>query len=878
MPRPKRPESPSRVLVGVPGAEDAAVLQRLLAQEGVGSHHCRSLTGLCRGLESAPDAVIVCEELLGDGGITALARALQPQPEWSDLPVLLMVSGGSESPLALAAMQELPHVLLLDRPMRLATFTSALRLALQSRRRQKQVRDFLVERQQVEAILRQREAEARAAAADLGALMDAVPAITFVARGSRCRKITMNRAAAQLLRLPPAANSSLTAPPARRPRHFQAFQDGKRLANTALPMQRAAARGEEIRGFEFTLVFDDGTSRELIGNAVPLRDERGAARGAIGAFVDITDRQRAEVALRQSEQEYRAMFELMGVGKAEADPRTGRFLRVNRKFCELTGYSEDELLHLTFVELTHPEDRAADQARFRRAMAGRSADWVSEKRYRRKDGQTIFVAVNGTLMRDARGRPWRSIAVVQDVSERWRAEESLRLANAELEERVRQRTQELLDTIAHLEEEARQRMDAEQTLRRTNQELRSRTEQLARLTLELNQAEERERRRIAQILHDHLQQLLVGARMQLSIIQQESTKADVRALVAKTDSYLDEAVRESRSLTGQLAPPVLHEGGLAAGLEWLARWMKEKHDLTVELYLASEDLPANATVRVLLFEAVRELLFNIVKHAGVRTAAVTLDRPQATCLRVEVADRGAGFQPSRSLAEARGAGFGLYSVGERLQLLGGRMTVQSKPRQGTRITITVPLSLKTAAPETDPSAGTTSGEAAAAPAPPTPARSTGNLRILVVDDHQILRDGLVNLLSQQPGFEVVGEAADGETAVNLTRELRPDEVIMDINMPGMNGIEATRRIAREHPGLPIIGLSMHEEADRASTMKQAGAAAYIHKNAPIGQLLALLRQHAPRLAGHPPKRARRRGKGTRAEQLAARKVKGGPSG
>lgn len=132
----------------------------------------------------------------------------------------------------------------------------------------------------------------------------------------------------------------------------------------------------------------------------------------------------------------------------------------------------------------------------------------------------------------------------------------------------------------------------------------------------------------------------------------------------------------------------------------------------------------------------------------------------------------------------------------------------------------------------------TTGKPAEAISEPDPAET---IRVLLADDHKLLREGLAELLGAESDFRIVGEAENGHQAVELAEKHRPDVVVMDINMPGINGIEATRILSRTLPETRVIGLSMHVDPHIAHTMREAGAVAYYSKGDAAGELVEAIR-------------------------------------
>jgi len=257
--------------------------------------------------------------------------------------------------------------------------------------------------------------------------------------------------------------------------------------------------------------------------------------------------------------------------------------------------------------------------------------------------------------------------------------------------------EQLQEEVVRLRKEALQHLSTEQRLQGLNDaltqrtyEAEQRTAQLRLLAAQFTQIENRERRRLALLLHDHLQQLLVGSRMKLGLLKQQVKNLPVSTSVAEAAEMIDEAIAVSRSLSVELSPPILYEAGLSAGLDWLAEQMEIKHNLHVKVEV--DDEPDDKDVRIFLFQCVRELLFNVVKHSKTLEAVVEVRRLNDDLIQVTVSDEGVGFDPSMlSKLWAMGESFGLHSIRERLSLLGGAMEIVSQPGRGTKAVLVAPL-------------------------------------------------------------------------------------------------------------------------------------------------------------------------------------------
>jgi signal transduction histidine kinase len=219
-------------------------------------------------------------------------------------------------------------------------------------------------------------------------------------------------------------------------------------------------------------------------------------------------------------------------------------------------------------------------------------------------------------------------------------------------------------------------------------QVQQKTRQLRAMAKQLTQVERRERRRLAGILHSHIQQLLLSARVQMSLVNRDDLAVAERNALSRADEIMGQAMGDCRSLAVDLSPPILHEAGLGAALEWLAQRMLRQHRFTVNLHIDSCAEPRSTDLRACIFEAMHELLLNAFKHSGCTSARVKMTREPNHWLRITIEDAGKGFDPGApSTRKSGGERFGLSSIQQRLGQLGGRMKLESSPGAGTRVEI-----------------------------------------------------------------------------------------------------------------------------------------------------------------------------------------------
>lgn len=561
---------------------------------------------------------------------------------------------------------------------------------------------------------------------------------------------------------------------------------------------RCATEGADL-DLPFRLIPSDGSVRWVYAKGKVFPATGDHASYLVGAYTDITRQTWLEEAVRQKE----ILETILGnIPAMIVFYRPGHgVLLVNEAFRTIVGWSTEEIRERGFLSSCCPDPEYRE--RVAEYLKNPRPTW-SDLVMRCRDGSDLNSSWIIVGLADG-----SKIGIGIDITQRKALETQQKRLLQELE------TERSLLTVKN--------------------------GQLRALATQLTTLEQRERQRIARLLHEHFQQILVAAQIRLYRLRTARDNKEVSQEAIRIGELLEEAVEASRNLTTELYPPVLYEQGFGAALQWLGRRHHEQFNLRVEVFADPDAELGVADVRLFLLDAVQELLLNVVKHAETDIARVILRKAGSDALRLVVIDHGKGCDPGRlDSVSGKTDGLGLTYIRHRIELLGGSVLFDTAPGRGCCVMLLLPKTCIDRSEMLDHLSS--AGESQSRKEDTIIAPAETCIRVIIADDHAIVRRGLIDLLHGEPDIRVVGEAVDGQEAVELALQFQPDVVIMDVSMPIMDGIEGTRQIAQRLPMVKIVGLSMHKDVGIEEAMKKAGASTYLCKGDASQELVEAIRR------------------------------------
>jgi len=356
-------------------------------------------------------------------------------------------------------------------------------------------------------------------------------------------------------------------------------------------------------------------------------------------FSNITERKRAEERLMLLDSAIQQTNDAIVITTASPSTPSSRIVFVNTAYTEMTGYTAEELMGKPAIHLQSPETDGMEWLKLEGSGSHGDAFCI-ETVNRRKDGTRYDVEWHVAPIRNEHGKVTHFISTQRDITERRSSEEQVKAYQ----------------------------------------------KQLRTLTSELSLAEEHERRRLATDLHDHIGQTLAITRMKLGELRRSLASGEYAGLLDEIWSLMEKTMKYTKSLTFELSPPILYELGLGATIEWLAEEVQKQHGLSFDFNDDGLPKPLDREVSVLMFQAVREIFMNIVKHARAGHMKISVVR-KYNQMQITVQDDGVGFD----LARIDKHSFGFFSIRERMRYFSGDFVVKTRPGQGTCVILTAPL-------------------------------------------------------------------------------------------------------------------------------------------------------------------------------------------
>ena len=411
--------------------------------------------------------------------------------------------------------------------------------------------------------------------------------------------------------------------------------------------QSVLQTGTPLLGYEEPLVDASGECRWWLTSKLPLRDESGQVTGLVGIGHDITERKRAEGALRESEGRFRSLYERAPLGYQSLDAQ-GCLIDVNQAWLDLLGYSRDDVIGHWFGDFLAPQEVDSFRQRFPRFKAAGEVHVDVEMVQRA--GSTIIVHIDGRIGHDEHGQFKQGHCILHDITERKRAEEE---------------QQRLFDQV------------------------RAAQEQLRQLASYLQAGREEERTRIARELHDEFGQALTALKMDLAWLARRlgPQQLELREKTRSMSDLVSTTIQAVRRVATELRPGMLDDLGLAAAVEWQAQEFAERTGIALQMDPNSQDLSFGRDLDTILFRIFQEALTNVAQHAQATQVHIELKQEQDSVTLI-VRDNGRGITASQ-ISDPRS--LGLTGMRERARTWGGEVTLESHPGVGTTVCVRIPL-------------------------------------------------------------------------------------------------------------------------------------------------------------------------------------------